>query len=99
MSTNDTNRAEKIKDLALDYLNDKYDDTFKPQGYSNGEAVTSLTSDGVTVEFDKGSGSTAPAYYDSGSAVRLGERDLCRRFRKSQKHNKLCCHLPTSKRK
>lgn len=37
MSTNDTNRAEKIKDLALNYLNDKYDDTFKPQGYSNGD--------------------------------------------------------------
>ena len=44
---------------------------FSEQGYSNGEAVTSLTSDGVTVEFDKGSGSTAPAYYDSGSAVRV----------------------------
>lgn len=44
---------------------------FSKQGYSNGEAVTSLTSDGVTVEFDKGSGSTAPAYYDSGSAVRV----------------------------
>ena len=45
--------------------------TMLSQGWSNGAAVTSVTSGDVEITFDKNSGSTAPAYYSSGSAVRL----------------------------
>jgi len=36
MFNNNTNRAERIKDIALEYLNENYDDTFTPLGYSDG---------------------------------------------------------------
>ena len=41
------------------------------QGYTNAEAVTSLTQDGVTMTLDKGSNGNAPKYYTAGDAVRL----------------------------
>ncbi len=43
---------------------------FTAQGYEDQHAVTSLELGGVTVTFDKGTG-TAPKYYDNGSAVRV----------------------------
>ncbi len=43
---------------------------FTAQGYTNQQAITSLELGGVTVTFDKGTG-TAPKYYDNGSAVRV----------------------------
>ncbi len=43
------------------------------QGYSNSQSVNgkSITSGDATVTFSKGSGSTAPAYYTTGTAVRI----------------------------
>lgn len=41
------------------------------QGYSNQQEVSSLTVDGVTVAFNKGSNSNAPKFYTSGNAVRV----------------------------
>ena len=43
---------------------------FTAQNYTNAQAVTTLTADKVTITFSKGTGSTAPAYYTSGTAVR-----------------------------
>ena len=44
---------------------------FTLQGYENQHEVSSLTIDGVTVAFDKGTNSNTPKYYTSGNAVRL----------------------------
>ena len=45
---------------------------FTGQNYSNGQAVTTLTIDGVTVTFGQGTNSNnAPKYYTSGTAIRL----------------------------
>ena len=44
---------------------------FSQQGYTNGQEVSSVTENGVTVSFDKGTNGNAPKYYDSGSAVRM----------------------------
>ena len=41
------------------------------QGYSNQQEVSSLTVDGVTVAFNKGTNSNAPKFYTSGNAVRV----------------------------
>ena len=41
------------------------------QGYANGDEVTTLTSDGVTLTFDKGSNNNATKWYDNGSSVRM----------------------------
>ena len=41
------------------------------QGYSNQQEVSSITVDGVTVAFDKGSNSNAPKFYTTGNAVRV----------------------------
>ena len=41
------------------------------QGYQNGDEVTTLTSDGVTLTFDKGTNSNATKWYDNGSSVRM----------------------------
>lgn len=41
------------------------------QSYINQQVVTSATSNGFTVTFDKGTNSNAPKYYTSGSAVRV----------------------------
>ena len=43
---------------------------FSAQNYNNGTKVTSLTVGEVKVTFSKGSGSTDPAYYNTGTAVR-----------------------------
>lgn len=47
--------------------------TADAQGYTNGQAVTSVTdANGViTATFDQGTGGTAPAYYSTGDAVRV----------------------------
>ncbi len=44
---------------------------FSAQGYSNATEVTSVTSDDITVTFDKGTGSNTSKYYTSGTAVRV----------------------------
>lgn len=44
---------------------------FSKQGLTNGQEVESLTDNGVTVSFDKGTNNNAPKYYDSGTAVRM----------------------------
>jgi|GEM_PF-667646 len=41
------------------------------QGYTNQQAVTSTTSGDVTLTYDQGTSSTAPAYYTTGTAVRV----------------------------
>ena len=42
------------------------------KGYTNAEPITEVKiSDDITATFDKGTGSTLPAYYTSGTAVRL----------------------------
>ena len=43
---------------------------FSEQGYSNADDVTTVKLADVTITFDKGTGSNAPKYYDSGTAVR-----------------------------
>jgi len=44
---------------------------FKDQGYSNGQAVTSITQADVTITFGQGTaGSNVPKYYNTGEAVR-----------------------------
>ena len=43
---------------------------FSAQNYNNGKAITSLTVGNVAVSFSKGSGSNAPAYYNTGTAMR-----------------------------
>ena len=40
-------------------------------GYENGEEVTSVSSGDVTIAFDKGTGSTVPAWYTTGAAIRV----------------------------
>ena len=42
------------------------------QNYSNQQKITSVTiANGIQATFDKGNGGTAPAYYTSGTAIRL----------------------------
>ena len=40
-------------------------------GYENGTAVTEVTESPVTLSFNKGTGNNAPAYYNSGTNLRL----------------------------
>ena len=40
-------------------------------GYNNQDPVTSVTQDNVTITFDQGEGSTAPAWYSTGTAIRV----------------------------
>ena len=44
---------------------------FSQQGYANAQEVTTLTVSGVTVTFDKGTNSTTPKYYTTGTGVRV----------------------------
>ncbi len=44
---------------------------FSAQGYDNGTTITLCEIGDATVSFSKGTGSTAPAYYTSGSAIRV----------------------------
>lgn len=44
---------------------------FSAQGYDNGTTITSCEIGDATVSFSKGTGSTDPAYYTSGSAIRV----------------------------
>ena len=41
------------------------------QGYTNAQDVSTLTKDGFTLTFNKGTGSNGPKYYTTGNAVRL----------------------------
>ncbi len=45
--------------------------TLSEQGYSNEQKVTSTTSGDVTLTYNKGTSSTDPAYYNTGSGVRV----------------------------
>ena len=45
--------------------------TLSEQGYSNQEAVSSTTSGDVTLTYNQGTSSTAPAYYNTGNGVRV----------------------------
>lgn len=46
--------------------------TFANSGYSNQEVISTVElDDNVTLTFDKGSGSTTPKYYTTGTAIRL----------------------------
>ena len=44
---------------------------FSQQGYANQEKVTSLEIGGVTVSFSQGEASDPPAYYNTGTAIRV----------------------------
>ena len=44
---------------------------FTDNGYTSAEAVESVTENGVTVTFDKGTNSNPPKWYDSGNAIRM----------------------------
>ena len=50
---------------AIDFLLDS------SLGLENATAVTSFTTDGITVTFDKGTNTNDPKYYTSGDAVRV----------------------------
>ena len=43
---------------------------YKDKGYTNGQEVTSVSQDGVTIGFGKGTNSLNPTYYDTGTAIR-----------------------------
>ncbi len=45
--------------------------TADAQGYTNAQAVTTVEGDVVTLTFDQGESSNAPAYYSTGDAVRV----------------------------
>ena len=44
--------------------------TFSEQGYSNQQAIETVSGTNFTITFDKGSNSNAPKYYTSGTAIR-----------------------------
>lgn len=44
---------------------------FTAQGFSNQQAVTSVSGTDCTVTFDKGTNTNVPKYYDAGSAIRI----------------------------
>ena len=44
---------------------------FSAQGFENAQELTTLSVGGVDVTFDKGEGSSAPSYYDTGTGARL----------------------------
>ena len=48
--------------------------TFSEQGYSNAQVIDGIPivlDNNITIQFDKNTGSTAPAYYNTGTAARL----------------------------
>ncbi|MGM9767731.1 MAG: BACON domain-containing protein [Candidatus Cryptobacteroides sp.] len=56
---------EPVEETGIEFLLDS------SLGIDNGTAVTSFEKDGITVTFDKGTGSNDPMYYTSGDAVRV----------------------------
>lgn len=55
--------AQTAKDASID---------FSQKGYSNAKAISEVEiNEDIKVSFNKGSGSTAPAYYTTGTAVRV----------------------------
>jgi len=60
--------------LAWGQTRDEASITFSEQGYSNGQSLDGITIDldnNITIQFDKNTGNTAPAYYNTGTAARL----------------------------
>ena len=48
--------------------------TFSEQGYTNGQSLSGIPinlDSNITIQFDKNTGNTAPAYYNTGAAARL----------------------------
>ena len=43
---------------------------FTTKGYGNQQTIESVTQDGITITFDKGTNSNAPKYYNTGTAIR-----------------------------
>ena len=58
--------------------------TFSEQGYSNQQAVTSVSGTYCTITFDKGTNSqNAPKYFTTGSAIRAPSRTCSKRGARS----------------
>ncbi|MCR5036770.1 MAG: chitobiase/beta-hexosaminidase C-terminal domain-containing protein [Bacteroidales bacterium] len=60
--------------LAWGQTRDEASITFSEQGYSNGQSLDGIIIDldnNITIQFDKNTGNTAPAYYNTGTAARL----------------------------
>lgn len=72
-----TASAPKVDDGSADNVGSgDYDAeiTFKDAGYTNGESVDNVAiaiDDNITATFSKASANNAPAYYDSGEAIRM----------------------------
>ena len=72
-----TASAPKVDDGSADNVGSgDYDAeiTFKDAGYTNGESVDDVAiaiDDNITATFSKASANNAPAYYDSGEAIRM----------------------------
>ena len=68
----DVTKTIKVSQLAAEEPVDPnaYVFDFAAKGYSNGEAVSNVIVDPVSISFEKGSNSNAPKYYDTGSAIR-----------------------------
>lgn len=45
--------------------------TFSQQGYDNSEEITTVSGTNFTITFNKGTGSNAPKYYNTGTAIRV----------------------------
>ena len=45
--------------------------TMSQQGYTNGKVASKISSNGVSIDWHKGTGGTEPTYYTTGNAVRL----------------------------
>ena len=45
--------------------------TFSEMGYSNAQSITAVNGTNVMIEFDKGTNSNDPSYYNTGNAIRV----------------------------
>ncbi len=45
--------------------------TLTDKGFTNGQSVTTVEGENITLTFDQGTGSNPPAYYNTGTAVRI----------------------------
>jgi len=63
-----------VSGLTWGQTRDEVSITFSEQGYSNAQSLDGTPiglNDYITIQFDKNTGSTAPAYYNTGTAARL----------------------------
>lgn len=63
-----------ITSFAWGQTRDEASITFSEQGYSNAQSLDGIPiamDNSITIQFDKNTGSTAPAYYNTGAAARL----------------------------